>query len=298
MVALRSVVAATDLSAPARRAADRAAMLAASASASLTLIHVVSGSALDELRRWLDRNGLTEQSILDEVWQRTRNLASELAAQYRIDVDHCVVRGSGVDGIVRIAQDRGADLVVTGTLGSGSVRNRLVGATAERVARKSSQPVLMVRQAPREPYRRVLVPVDFSRYSYPSVALAAAVAPDAQLVLLHAIAMPLEGSLPLAAIAPEMVHDYQAVARDEAMRLLGELAARAGLEGDRWTPLVQHDGSAWMQIVQQEQEQDCDLVVIGKRGRGAVEELLLGGTTNRIIGESSADVLVSTRTDP
>ena len=123
-------------------------------------------------------------------------------------------------------------------------------------------------------------------------------ATHAHLVLLHAIAMPLEGSLPLATIAPEMLQDYQAAARDEAMRRLAELAALAGLEGGRWTPLVQHDGSAWMQIVQQEQEQDCDLVVIGKRGRAAVDELLLGGTTNRIIGESSADVLVSTRTDP
>lgn len=294
MIALRSVIAATDLSAPARRAANRAAMLASCASASLTLVHVASGSALEEMRRWLDRDGLTEQSLLDEVRQRTRELASELAARYRIVVDHCVVSGTDVDEIVRIAQDRRADLVVTGTLGSGSVRNRLVGSTAERVARKSSQPVLMVRTAPRAPYRRVLVPVDFSRYSGPSIATAVTVAPDAHLVLLHAFAMPFEGSVGLPAITSKTLQD----ARDDAMQLLANLAAREGLEPGRWTPLIQHDGSAWTQILRQEQEQDCDLVVIGKRGRGAVEELLLGSTTNRVIGESSADVLVSTRTDP
>ena len=52
-----------------------------------------------------------------------------------------------------------------------------------------------------------------------------------------------------------------------------------------------------MQIVQQEQEQDCDLIVVGKHGRNAVEELLLGSTTNMVIAESSCDVLVSTRAD-
>jgi nucleotide-binding universal stress UspA family protein len=50
-----------------------------------------------------------------------------------------------------------------------------------------------------------------------------------------------------------------------------------------------------MEIVRQEQERDCDLVVVGKHGRNAVEELLLGSTTNMVIAQGSADVLVSTR---
>lgn len=65
MKELRSLVVASDLSAPARRAADRAAMLAQASSASLTLVHAVSGTALDELRRWLDTNGGATQSIVD-----------------------------------------------------------------------------------------------------------------------------------------------------------------------------------------------------------------------------------------
>ena len=45
----------------------------------------------------------------------------------------------------------------------------------------------------------------------------------------------------------------------------------------------------------QEQERDCDLVVVGKHGRNAVEDLLLGSATNMVIAQGSADVLVSTR---
>jgi nucleotide-binding universal stress UspA family protein len=52
-----------------------------------------------------------------------------------------------------------------------------------------------------------------------------------------------------------------------------------------------------MQIVRQEQEENCDLVVVGKHGQNVVEDLLLGSTTNRVLAEGSCDVLVSTRSD-
>jgi nucleotide-binding universal stress UspA family protein len=297
MIVLRRVVAATDLSAPARRATDRAARIARRASSSLTLVHAVSGSALDELRRWLDTGGGVEQSLLDDVRGRLRDLASQLRDEYEISVDDLVVVGPKVDEIVRVARERQADLVVTGTLGSGFLRNRLVGSTAERIVRTSSQPVLMVRHAPREPYRRVLVPVDFSAWSGPSVEIAAAVAPDAQFVLMHAVEAPFERSLGLAGIEARVVDEYRAAARSDAMQRMRDLAGRGGFEEGRWTALTADGGDAWIPIIQQEQEQDFDLIVVGKHGRSAMEDMLLGSTTNRVIGESSSDVLVCAWSD-
>ena len=188
MIALRCVVAATDLSAPARRAADRAARIARRASSSLTLVHAVSGSALDELRRWLDTGGGVEQSLLDDVRGRLRDLASQLSDEYEISVDDLVVVGPKVD-------------------------------------------------------------------------------------------------------------EYRAAARSDAMQKMRELAGRAGFQDDRWTALTVDGGDAWVPIIRQEQEQDFDLIVIGKHGRSAMEHMLLGSTTNRVIGESSSDVLVCTRSD-
>ena len=47
------ILAATDLSAPARHAADRAARLAHEIGAALTLVHALPQRALDDLRQWL-----------------------------------------------------------------------------------------------------------------------------------------------------------------------------------------------------------------------------------------------------
>ncbi|MCC7326829.1 MAG: universal stress protein [Burkholderiales bacterium] len=297
MIELRSLVVASDLSAPARRAADRAAMLARASSASLTLVHAISGSALDELRRWLDTNGGATQSILDDSRERLQKLASELGARYQISVDALTITGHAVEEIARIADERAADLVITGTLGAGFLRNRLLGSTAERLVKKLSRPVLMVRRAPRESYRSVLVPVDFSGWSGPSVETAAVVAPGADFVLMHAVELPFEDRLPFTGIDASVIDEIRAATRTEAMRRMGDLAARAGLANDRWAALTPAGTDPSIQIVAQEQEHDCDLIVIGKHGRNALEEFVLGSTTNRVIAESSADVLVSTRRD-
>lgn len=297
MVEIRSVVAATDLSAPARRAADRAAMLASACSASLTLVHAVNASALDELRRWLEGSAGAEQSIFEDVRLRMQRLAQDIGARYHVDVRERTITGRPVEEIARLAEEARADLIVTGTLGARLFSHHIVGSTAERVVKKSARPVLMVRQIPHEPYRRALVPVDFSPWSAPALRIAAAVAPDAHFVLVHCVQVPFEGRLRLAGAEAHLIDAYRDAAREDAMRALAELATHAGLRHDRWTALAPADLDPWMQIVRQEQEQDCDVIVIGKHGRNVVEELLLGSTTNRVIAESACDVLVSAHAD-
>ena len=76
-----------------------------------------------------------------------------------------------------------------------------------------------------------------------------------------------------------------------------ELAARSGLARGQWTAVTPTGLDPWLAVVRLEQEHDCDLVAIGKHGRNAVEELLLGSTTNMVIAEGSSDVLVSARAE-
>jgi nucleotide-binding universal stress UspA family protein len=154
----------------------------------------------------------------------------------------------------------------------------------------------MVRQTPHEPYRRVLVPVDFSPWSAMAIKLALQAAPRATLILMHAVEVPFEGKLRLAGVDDKLVGRYRDAARSEARQKLQALAEDAGLAADRYRLVAPDGASPWMQIVQQEQEHDCELIVIGRQGRHAVDELLLGSTTRMVMSECSADVMVSTHT--
>ena len=60
-----------------------------------------------------------------------------------------------------------------------------------------------------------------------------------------------------------------------------------------WEPLVVQ-GDASQRIIELEQEKDCDLVVLGKHGQSAAEDLLLGSVSKHVLAEGSTDVLVST----
>lgn len=295
MDSLRTIVAATDFSAAARHAAQRAALLAQANGASMTLVHTVGGSALEDLRRWLADEPRAAEAIEAEARQRLDALAAELGQARGIEIRTHLAVGNPVEQVVLQADALDADLLVAGTRGAGLFRGVVVGSTAERIARKSYRPVLMVREFPEGPYRRILLPVDFSNWSRTAVDAARRVAPDATIVLMHAVELPFEGKMRLAGVTDDVVRRYRDNARLEARDGLHRLAAEAGLDPDRVRFTTPEGADPWMLIVQEQQVHGCDLVVVGRQGRNALDEFLLGSTTRMVLAEGSADVLVSCR---
>lgn len=295
MTPIHSILAATDLSPLARHAVVRAALVAAELGARLALQHVVNVGALDALRHLIDAGAADlQQKLLDEMRSEVSTLAAELAARHGVQPELHLVVGSVLAEIDSHADAIDADLLVMGARGAGFMRELLIGSTTERVLRKTTRPLLVVKQMAHEHYRRALVPVDFSPRSREALGLAQTVAPHAEFVLLHAFEVPFEGKLRYAGVEESELSVLRINARREATARMNELVASAGMDENRVRRLVVH-GEASTQILEQEQEQDCDLIVIGKRGQGLLEEMLLGSVTKHILARSAADVLVADR---
>jgi nucleotide-binding universal stress UspA family protein len=297
MTALKTLLAATDFSAHARHAADRAARLAHETGARLTLLHAVSGSALAELRQWLGAGHAGEQQLIAETRRALEQAAADLAAARRVAVHTHLGTGAAVDCIGQQAEALDADLLVLGARGSGYMRRLVLGTTAERLLRRITRPLLVVRQTAHEPYRRVLVALDFSPWSAQALLLARRVAPHARPVLLSAFQVPFEEKLRFAGVDAATVDHYRTQARALATQRLYAAAHEAGLKPGHWDARIV-EGDASQRILEQEQESDCDLVVVGKHGQSAAEELLLGSVTKHVLDEGGADVLVSTAQNP
>ncbi|MBM3522614.1 MAG: universal stress protein, partial [Alphaproteobacteria bacterium] len=259
--------------------------------------HVVSASALEELRRWLRDRGDAEAALLAEARDQLTSLGADLRSRLGISVVERMAVQRAIDAIAQEAEERNADLIVVGTRGAGFLRGLVVGSTAERVARRALRPVLLVRQTPHEAYRRVLVPIDFSPWSAGAIDVARRVAPGAALVLMHAVEVPFEHKLRFAGVTERIIAELKASARSDAQAALRALASRCGLAAHQFEIETPDGADPWMRIAQQEQEQDCDLIVVGKHGRHAAEELILGTTTRMVVLECTADVLISTRSD-
>ena len=124
------VVWATDFSPPATRALAYARWISARRTADLVLVHVVQPG----------RRGGGREQVRAEA-RRLAEIGPALRGRRLVRV---VAAGDPAPGIVRIARERSATLVVMGTRGSRTIRSILAGSTARRVVRGAPCPVLAV----------------------------------------------------------------------------------------------------------------------------------------------------------
>jgi nucleotide-binding universal stress UspA family protein len=293
MTAQTLVLAATDFSPAARHATERAARVAHETGAKLALLHVLPGSSLAELRQWLGTGHALEQQLQADALAQLQQAAQALQLERGLPVQTLQASGVAFEEIALEAERQDAAVMVLGARGMGFLRRLVLGSTSERLLRRSTRPLLVVRQMPHEPYRRALVAIDFSPWSVAAVQAARRLAPGARLLLFSVFQVPFEDKLRFAGVDAATIEHYRRQARAEALQRLQALAQQCGLKAGAWEPQVA-EGDASMRIVETEHALDCDLVVLGKHGQSATEELLLGSVTKHVLAEGSADVLVST----
>lgn len=145
MIQYRNVVLATDFSQPAREAGAHALAIARATGATLHLIHVI-----EEFSYWENFALKTFPSpeVLDELESNARLALQDLFEDEErggLEVETHVRHGKPFVEIIRAARDLEADVVVIGSHGTSGLAETLFGSTAEKVVRKASCAVLVVR---------------------------------------------------------------------------------------------------------------------------------------------------------
>ncbi|WP_308811376.1 universal stress protein [Nitrosospira multiformis] len=293
MLSIKRIVVGTDMSPLASWAAARAALLAhESGSESVDLIHVIDNLAIETLRHLMKTPLETERRLMELSRKQLTEIERTLSEKYQIPVSATTLNvGRPYTEIVRYAEFLNADLVVLGAHGGGLVRELFVGSTVDRVLRKLARPVLIVKREPQVPYRKVLIPVDFSEFSGQATEFAMNIAPHASITALHAFEVPFKASLESAGVDDDLVQIYesevQAQKKKEMEQFISELGApKATLSS------IMELGPASAVIRKNLEVLDPDLIVIGKQGQSGQDETLLGGVTRRLIQEASCDILV------
>lgn len=288
-----SILTATDLSAPARHAVERAFRLAALTDSDLHILHALQLDALDVLRELLGADLSATKAIFEkDAREQLEQLAADLGRESSIAAHRQIVSGTPLAEISSAADALDAAILVLGARGESFLRHTMLGSTAARLLRKSvRRPVLVVKQTPHEDYRKVLLAVDFSPVSLQLVRAAQRWAPGADLILLHAFELPYEGKLWLARINEEQITQLIRAEIKTRHERLHQFAATTELSPASYAVRVIH-GDPSQQIIAMEQEYDADLIVLGKHGTHVAEELLLGSVTKHVLAEAQGDVLV------
>lgn len=275
------IVAATDFSPDAGNALARAALLAKRQGEPLEVLHVVSRASLDTLREWVPV-GVAERLVED-----ARQLLEQAVRSAGAAATARLVVGDVLEEILTVCNR--ASLLVIGAHGLNPLRDAILGTTAERLVGRCRGPILVVRAAPRAEYRSVLIALDLLPGSARLIEAAIGIAPGALMAAAHAYDVPFEGMLRRAGVESTAVDRHRSEAATRARAAIEALAAAAG--DTRIVPIVERAHPA-RHIVETQRSLRADLLVIGKRRRGALESILLGSVTRHVLADGAADVLV------
>jgi nucleotide-binding universal stress UspA family protein len=304
MIEIRRILCPIDFSDYARRALDHATAIARWYESTVTALHVFSPAPVTPV----EPGPVVFEPIVLRPVDRDRLLANTKAfvetANPGITTEAVVREGNTATEILEQAASMKADLLVIGTHGRSGFERLLLGSVAEKVLRKASCPVMTVPRrhpeaVPAGPvlYKRILCPIDFSDSSLSALKYAVSMAQEAdgQLTALHVVEHEFEHTADMVAIYDEglTVRDF-VKEREEALRRCLQEAVGGAAEFCTVESVMTH-GKPWREILRIATERHSDLIVMGVQGRGAVDLLFFGSTTQHVVREASCPVLTLRR---
>lgn len=292
MPTLPAIVAATDFSSDANRAVLRAALIASAQGAQLHLLHATSPLALYPGQ---SLGPADDAALTADIGEPIEAAARVLRERYAIRVHVAQRIGRAHRQIADYATEVGAGLVVVGARGQSPLLRLLLGSTAWRLLRVSRCPVLIVRGEPVAPYGRVLAGVDFFPHSRAVVEWASHLATAGQLRLLHALEPMDDSGLRAQGLDSAAISQRRDEMRSIAENLMSALSAsQPGGEATRIDSHIE-PGYPPNRILESAADWHADLIVLGRQGRGGLEDFLVGSVSKNVAQEAACDVLLVTQ---
>ncbi len=141
------ILVATDLSARAQLATEKAVQLAHQFKSKITMLNVheefMDKEEMQMLRVSVEKMESEFRNIAVRAKEEIRRSLNELHAE-DIRVEFLLKKGDAKKAILETAEELDVDLIVMGTNGRDNIHDYLLGTTSEYVARHTKQPLLIV----------------------------------------------------------------------------------------------------------------------------------------------------------
>jgi len=289
MIHIQSILAATDFSSNARNAEERAAMLGTTlAIRRRALLHVQEQSWIDFLKRLRRPVKSIRHGIIENASHSWAEHIEEISRFSDFFFEPQLRTGNVLDVIAEVAS--GFDIIVLGASERHFIRS-LLGTTSQRLLEKIKCPMLVVKRKPYEPYRRILVAIDFSPNSHKVMAYGSVIAPKACIFLVHIFKPLFEMTMRYAGVSDELIEENRTKAYIEAEKQMIRFMGESEIDFRYVFRYVEH-GQTSSKLIEMARKCKPDLIVIGKHSGSRIEEFLRGSVTTHVLIRSQCDVLV------
>jgi nucleotide-binding universal stress UspA family protein len=307
MIHMKRILCPIDFSDFSRHAFDRAAEVARCYGATVDVLHVLPvASTVPAVPYGPEGPGPFRLAVEDRggvLAELPRFLVGERSLGVPVEF-HVVEAQSTQQAILDQAERLAADLLVLGTHGRSGFERLLLGSVAEKVLRTSRLPVLTVPArvpavvpAGRDPFRRILYATDFSSGSLGALHYAASLAErgSASVTILHVVEPLPVGYDPAISLAFD-VNTYESSLEDSAREKLREWVPES-VRSRCETHDVVTRGKPYREILRLASDGEIDLIALGVHGRGAVDRLVFGSTTEHVVRRATSPVLTVREND-
>jgi len=279
----RSILVPLDGSTLAEQALPLAAAVAEWHRSSLSLAVVHPWGAAEDAPRPGTR---TDRELRESEGVYLNRLMQAVAAAYGIPVCETVLDGNSGPRLVKLARERGTDLVVASTHGYGPIGRLKVGGVASHLAHGLGASVLFIKPqvAPVQMtahggFGRILVALDGS------VRAEAALEPALALASKEGVVLALARVIPAA-------HRQLDERRNKAGAYLGSLVRRLQGRGRRLQTAVLVENDPATAILTYAEQEAMELIALTTRERGAMSRTFFGSLADAAIHKSQVPVLV------
>ncbi len=285
-MSIRTIIAALALETDGDPVPDRALQLAAQHGARLVLVHVVEN--VGDIVAW-NAAGMTLPlaALRQHADDRIRQMIGPRNA-----VDIVVDTGVPHAILHDLAQREQADLLVIGPGKPHTVRERLFGSTADRLVRLAPCPILVARNVKPARYERIAVAVDFSATSEAVLRVAAGLAQEASIDLVHIVDIPLQFEQTMLKVGTPRseIERYRSERSSTARRRLRDfLADQEHISTPVHMQIAQ--GAPADTLVALARGGRIDLLALGLQGHNILARALLGSVAQRVLQAAACDVL-------
>lgn len=292
MRAIKRILVATDFSEQSEFAIKKALYLAEATKAHLTILHVAKKSVLENLFGKIS----TVKKVLITPEEKALLLLQKQVNKFsknKFKLDYSILTGDHPGfKIIKYAKNNKTDLLIMGAHGRYSLHDWFVGTTAEYVVKKTICPVLIIKKPPQKTYKKILIPLDFSKLSKPILEFADRIFPKIKKRVLHVGDFEYEELL---IKQRDMSKKIIKTTKEAILALLTEKlkniinASHVHFKKLAYSVRL---GNPSTIILDEAKKHIDDLILMGTEGHGSRYYLFIGRVASRVLMEADRDILL------